>query len=66
MAEVDGAVYGFIFFHLNTVYVEYGDYVSQDEVIGTVGSSGSSTGPHCHIEMYLLGYGDLFDFLDMG
>lgn len=66
MAEVDGKVYGFIFFHLNTVYVSRGDYVSQDDVIGLVGSSGSSTGPHCHIEMYYLGQGDLFEFLDMG
>lgn len=66
MCEVDGRVYGFIFFHLNAVYVSYGDLVSQDEVIGTVGSSGSSTGPHCHIEMYYLGRGDLSDYLAMG
>lgn len=66
MAEVDGVVYGFIFFHMNTVYVSYGDIVSQDEVIGLVGSSGSSTGPHCHLEMYKLGNGSLEDFLAMG
>ncbi len=66
MCEVDGVVYGFIFFHMNAVYVSYGDYVLQDEVIGTVGSSGKSTGPHCHIEMYRLGYGELEDYLAMG
>ncbi|MBR5755846.1 MAG: peptidoglycan DD-metalloendopeptidase family protein [Erysipelotrichaceae bacterium] len=66
MCEVDGRVYGFIFFHLNSVYVEYGDLVLQDDVIGTVGSSGSSTGPHCHIEMYYLGKGELLDYLAMG
>lgn len=65
MCEVDGAVYGFMFFHLSEVDVEYGDYVFQDEVIGKVGSSGSSTGPHCHIEMYKLGYGTLSEFLSM-
>ena len=65
MAEVDGRVYGFIFFHLNAVYVSRGDYVYQDEVIGTVGSSGKSTGPHCHIEMYYLGRGNLEDYLAM-
>ena len=65
MCEVDGVVYGFMFFHLQRVDVEYGDYVFQDEVIGTVGSSGSSTGPHCHIEMYKLGYGTLSEFLAM-
>lgn len=65
MCEVDGVVYGFMFFHLSRVDVSYGDYVFQDEIIGAVGSSGSSTGPHCHIEMYKLGYGTLSEFLDM-
>jgi len=65
MCEVDGVVYGFMFFHLNRVDVSYGDYVFQDEIIGTVGSSGSSTGPHCHIEMYKLGYGTLSEYLSM-
>ena len=66
MCEVGGSIYGFIFFHLNSVYVSYGDFVLQDDVIGLVGSSGSSTGPHCHIEMYYLGDGELLDFLAMG
>ena len=66
MCEVDGSIYGFIFFHLNQVYVSYGDYLLQDDVIGLVGSSGSSTGPHCHIEMYYLGDGELLDYLSMG
>lgn len=65
ICEVDETIYGFIFFHLNTVKVGYGDIVLQDEVIGTVGSSGSSTGPHCHIEMYKLGSGKLEDFFEM-
>ena len=65
MCEVDGRVYGFIFFHMHDIYVSYGDLVFQDETIGTVGSSGSSTGPHCHIEMYYLGDGTLADFLEM-
>ena len=65
MCEVDGVVYGFMFFHLSRVDVSYGDYVFQDEVIGAVGSSGSSTGAHCHIEMYKLGYGTLSEFLAM-
>lgn len=65
MCEVDGVVWGFMFFHMSKVNVEYGDYVFQDEIIGEVGSSGSSTGPHCHIEMYKLGYGTLSEFLAM-
>lgn len=64
MAEVDGIVWGFIFMHMNEMYVSKGDVVDQDEVIGLVGSSGQSTGPHCHIEMYKLGYGALEDFLN--
>ena len=66
MCEVNGGIYGLIFFHLNAVYVSYGDFVLQDEVIGAVGSSGSSTGPHCHIEMYYLGEGNLYDYVAMG
>lgn len=66
MCEVGGEIYGFIFFHMQNVYVSYGDYVLQDEVIGTVGSSGKSTGPHCHIEMYHLGRGNLIDYVSMG
>ena len=65
MCEVDGVVWGFMFFHLSRVDVSYGDYVFQDETIGLVGSSGSSTGAHCHIEMYKLGYGTLSEFLAM-
>ncbi len=65
MCEVDGTVYGFIFFHMLSIDVSYGDLVFQDDVIGTVGSSGSSTGPHCHIEMYRLGKGSLSEYLDM-
>lgn len=36
--------------HLDTVYVYAGQYVSKGEIIGLVGSSGYSTGPHLHLE----------------
>ena len=65
MCEVDGKVYGFIFMHLNSLKVSVGDFVLQDDVIALVGSSGQSTGPHCHIEMYELGSGTLDEYLDM-
>ena len=64
MCEVDDVVYGFIFFHMNSISVSEGDLVLEDDVIGTVGSSGKSTGPHCHIEMYELYYGTLQEALE--
>ena len=65
MCQVDDGVYGFIMMHLSDVAVETGEVVEQDDVIGYVGSSGSSTGPHCHIEMYYLGEGEIVDYLDI-
>lgn len=66
LAEVDGAVYGFMFFHMSRVDVSKGDIVDQDEVIGTVGDTGHSYGAHCHIEMYKLGYGTLAEISSYG
>ena len=37
--------------HLSELYVEPGDAVQQGEVIGRVGSTGLSTGPHLHFEL---------------
>ena len=65
MVQVEDRVYGFIMMHMSKIVVESGEAVGQDEIIGYVGSSGSSTGPHCHIEMYYLGEGAIVDFLDI-
>ncbi|MEB3200420.1 MAG: M23 family metallopeptidase [Synechococcaceae cyanobacterium] len=39
--------------HLSELYVKEGDRVRQGEVIGRVGSTGMSTGPHLHFELRL-------------
>ena len=38
--------------HLSSIVAEPGSYVRQGQVIGYVGSSGLSTGPHLHYEVY--------------
>ena len=39
--------------HLSELYVREGQMVRQGEVIGRVGSTGLSTGPHLHFELRL-------------
>jgi len=40
-----------LYAHLNSVTVAVGQSVGQGEVIGALGSSGNSTGPHVHFEI---------------
>ncbi len=40
-----------LYAHLNSVSAVVGQSVGQGEVIGTLGSSGNSTGPHVHFEI---------------
>ncbi len=50
-----GYGYETIYGHMVKVKVHSGESVTRGEVIGWVGSTGKSTGPHCHYEIHVNG-----------
>lgn len=55
LTRVNGVVYAMPFYHLSSVAVSVGQRVNQGQVIGYSGSSGNSSGPHCHVEIIKVG-----------
>ena len=64
LCSVNGRIYALTFSHLYSGSVHEVGVVLQGTPIARVGSSGNSTGPHCHIEMFFLGYGENEDLPD--
>lgn len=42
--------------HLKDIYISYGQWVNASTIMGTVGTTGNSTGPHLHFGFYQNGY----------
>lgn len=61
ITSVNGYVYGFLFCHMLAGSVSATGNIFAGDTVGLVGSSGNSTGAHCHIEMFYLGKGEISD-----
>ena len=68
LCSVGGTVFALTFSHLMSGSLHGIGTVTQGTQIARAASSGNSTGPHCHIEMYYLGEGeneDLQSYVNM-
>lgn len=61
LCVVGGSLYGVVYYHMSDGSpVAAGTIVQAGDYVGLSGSSGSSTGPHCHVEIIYLGDGSNF------
>lgn len=64
--NVNGTTYTTLYGHLSAINTSEGAIVQRGQVIGRVGSTGWSTGPHLHFQMmYGSGYGTTLDPMSM-
>lgn len=64
IVSMNGKLYGLFYAHLEKVNVTTGQQISAGTLLGTVGSSGNSSGPHLHHEVIYLGTKSLKEYLD--
>ncbi len=56
LTKVNGGLYAVKYLHLLAGSpIKAGSIVMAGDVVGALGSSGNSTGPHCHVEIFYLG-----------
>ena len=63
LTNINGSLYAVKYLHmLAGTPIAQGSIVTAGQYIGAVGSSGNSSGPHCHIEVFYLGAGTIGAF----